>query len=74
MAMFGGVALIGPMLILTLHSSQNTSLITVSVAIVLFAFLVAVTGTDSTGKDVLGAIAAYAAVLVMFVGTISSPV
>jgi hypothetical protein len=71
MAMFGGVALIGPMLIMTLHQSKNTSLITVSVATFIFALILAVGATDSTGKDVLGATAAYAAVLVVFVGTSS---
>jgi hypothetical protein len=71
MAMFGGVALIGPMLIMTLHPSKNTSLITVSVATFIFALILAVGATDSTGKDVLGATAAYAAVLVVFVGTSS---
>jgi len=67
--MFGGLALIGPMLIMTLHPSRNTSLITVSVATFLFALLLALLARDSTGKDVLGATVAYAAVLVMFVGT-----
>lgn len=69
MAMFGGAALIGPMLIMTLHRSLNTSLITVSVATILFALLLALYATDSEGKDVLAATAAYAAVLVVFVGT-----
>lgn len=73
MAMFGGVALIGPMLVMTLHPSRNTSLITVSVATFLFALLLAFLARDSAGKDVLGATAAYAAVLVVFVGTSMSP-
>lgn len=73
MAMFGGAALIGPMLIMTLHPSRNTSLITVSVATFLFALLLAFIASDSAGKDVLGATAAYAAVLVVFVGTSMAP-
>lgn len=72
MAIFGGAALIGPMLIMTLHPSRNTSLITVSVATFLFAIALTFGATDSTGKDVLAATAAYAAVLVVFVGTSTS--
>lgn len=71
MALFGGVALIGPMLVMTLHPSRNTSLITVSAATFLFALVLALVATDSDGKDVLAATAAYAAVLVVFVGTSS---
>ncbi len=73
MAMFGGAALIGPMLIMTLHPSKNTSLITVSVATFVFALVLAFIARDSAGKDVLGATAAYAAVLVVFVGTSIAP-
>ena len=73
MAMFGGLALIGPMLIMTLHPSRNTSLITVSIATFLFALALAFIAKDSSGKDVLGATAAYAAVLVVFVGTSMAP-
>lgn len=69
MAMFGGVALIAPMLIMTLHPSRNTSLITTSLATFIFALVLAVGATQSAGKDVLAATAAYAAVLVVFVGT-----
>jgi len=72
-AMFGGLALIGPMLIMVLKPSRDTSLITVSVATFLFAISVAVGAQDSLGKDVLAATAAYAAVLVVFVGTSSVP-
>jgi VIT1/CCC1 family predicted Fe2+/Mn2+ transporter len=68
MAMFGG-ALIDPVLTMTLHSSRNTSLITLSVATFLFAALLAFGATDSSGKDVRAATTAYAAVLVVFVGT-----
>jgi hypothetical protein len=59
MAMFGGISLIGPMLIMTLHKSTNTSLVTVSVATFVFALALAVGVTDSGGKGVLGATAAY---------------
>jgi hypothetical protein len=69
MAMFGGVALITPMLIMALHPQLNVALITTSIATVIFGVLIAFGAKDSTGKDVLGATAAYAAVLVVFVGT-----
>jgi hypothetical protein len=69
MAMFGGVALITPMLIMALHPQLNVALITTSIATVVFGVLIAFGAKDSTGKDVLGATAAYAAVLVVFVGT-----
>ncbi len=73
MATFGGAALIGPMLIMTLHPSRNTSLVTVSIATFLFALVLAFIARDSAGKDVLAATAAYAAVLVVFVGTSMTP-
>jgi hypothetical protein len=69
MALFGGIALIGPTIIMTLHSSKNTCLITTSVATFIFAVVLAIFASDSSGKDVLGATAAYAAVLVVFIGT-----
>jgi hypothetical protein len=60
MALFGGVALLGLTIIMTLHLSRNICLITTSVAF---------GASDSTGKDVFAATAAYVAVLVVFVGT-----
>jgi uncharacterized membrane protein YhaH (DUF805 family) len=63
------VALIGPMLIMTVHPLRDTSLITVAAATFLFALVLALVATDSDGKDVLAATAVYAAVLVVFVGT-----
>ena len=56
---------------MTLHKSTNISLITVSAATFVFALALAVGAIDSGGKDVLGATAAYAAVLVVFIGTSS---
>jgi hypothetical protein len=69
MAMFGGIALIAPTLIMALYPSRNTSLITTSIATFLFASVLALGAKDSSGKDVLAATAAYAAVLVVFIGT-----
>jgi hypothetical protein len=71
---FGGIALIGPMLLMVLHRDLHTSIITASVATFLFASLLAVTARSLEGKDVLAAVAAYAAVLVVFVGTTLTPI
>jgi hypothetical protein len=71
MAGFGGVALIGPMLIMTLHPTKVTSLVTTSAFVFVVAVLLAYIMTDPT--NVIGATAAYAAVLVVFVGA-STPV
>ncbi|KAK3346424.1 hypothetical protein B0T25DRAFT_551967 [Lasiosphaeria hispida] len=54
---------------MTKFQGVNTSLITTSVAVVLFSLALAFGATDSSGKDVLAATAAYTAVLVVFVGT-----
>ncbi|PMD20462.1 hypothetical protein NA56DRAFT_689902 [Hyaloscypha hepaticicola] len=69
MALFGGIALIVPTVIMSKHQGLNYSLITTAIATVLFALMLALGATDSTGKDVLAATAAYAAVLVVFIGT-----
>lgn len=69
MALFGGVALIVPTVIMAKVEGINASLITTAIAVILFSLTLAVSATDSTGKDVLAATAAYTAVLVVFVGT-----
>ena len=71
---FGGIALIGPMLLMVLRRDLNTSIITASVATVLFAIFLAVTARSLAGKDVLAAVATYAAVFVVFVGTSMTPI
>jgi hypothetical protein len=71
---FGGVALIGPMLLMVLHRSRDTSLITASASTMLFAFTLAIAAKDLKGMDVLAATAAYAAVLVVFVGASLTPI
>ncbi|KAJ6013493.1 hypothetical protein N7540_008084 [Penicillium herquei] len=69
MALFGGAALIVPMLIMTLHPSKLNSLLTTSLFVVGIAVILAWFMKDAGPKDILGATAAYAAVLVVFVGT-----
>jgi hypothetical protein len=76
----GGLALIGPMLLMVLHKTLLTALLTSFVAVILFAFVVAlipsglIPGTKSIDlglKDDLAATATYTAVLVVFVGVSS---
>lgn len=69
MALFGGIALIIPTVIMAKFEGINISLIVTSVFVFIFALILAFGATDSTGKDVLGMTAAYTAVLVVFVGT-----
>lgn len=64
----GALALIAPMLIMSLKPSQVKSLVTTSVFILAFAILVA-WRTSMEPKDVMTATAVYAAVLVVFKGT-----
>ncbi len=66
-ALLGGVALIGPMLIMVLHNDQTTKLATTSVAVFLFAALMAIYST-APPEILVSVVAAYAAVLVVFVG------
>lgn len=69
-AVAGGVFLVVPMLIMTLQPSETKSLITVSVAIVIFALILSF-GIKVSNVETLVSTATYAAVLVVFVGTSS---
>ena len=66
---FRDLALIKFILIIILYFSRNTSLITIFVAIFLFALLLAHLVRDSTRKNVLKTTIAYIVILVMFVET-----
>lgn len=68
-ALVGGIALVGPMLLMLLHKTFVTSLVTVSVCVFVFAFCMAYFSHDSMPRDIMVAVAGYAAVLVVFVGT-----
>jgi hypothetical protein len=65
MAITGGLALIGPMLIMAIHPSLKKNLITVSVCVFVFAILMA-WKVPVEPSDLLAATAGYAAVLVVF--------
>jgi len=69
-AVCGGATLLVPMIVMSLHPSLAKSLITVSVAIVLFAILLSEVFIV-TYSDILTFTMAYAAVLVVFVGNLT---
>lgn len=68
MAMVGGLALVIPMLVMTYFPGKNVSVVTTSASMLIFAAVITL-GTQLAPDQVLGATAAYAAVLVVFVGT-----
>jgi hypothetical protein len=70
-AMAGGLALMVPMLVLTVHKVPDRSLVTITIAIFLFSGGVAVF-SQAAPENLLGATAAYAAVLMAFVGGAAS--
>jgi hypothetical protein len=71
LGLLGGLALIAPMLLMVLRKDLLTTLLTASVSTILFAAALAFFFPDLKGETVLGAVAGYAAVLVVFVGTTS---
>ena len=68
MALGGGLALIAPMLIMALIPTKTVALVTTSCFVVFAAISLAIFMRDSQPKDVVACTAAYAAVLVVFVG------
>ena len=70
-AVFGGLSLIVPMLIMAIRPSQVKTLVTSSVAVLLFAVGLAWKSTAKI-ETLLATTAAYAAVMVVFVGVNSN--
>jgi hypothetical protein len=68
MASAGGLFLIVPVLVMANIPGRTSSLVTTCISMLIFAIGVTF-GTDLKADQVLGATAAYAAVLVVFVGT-----
>ena len=66
----GGIYLIGPMWLMVLHNTLYTVLISTTVLVATFGFTMAC--YLDAERDVLASTAAYAAVLVVFVGTSGS--
>ncbi|KAM5357472.1 hypothetical protein ACJZ2D_016238 [Fusarium nematophilum] len=69
MAVGGGLALIVPMLIMVLHPTKLTAILTTSIFTLAMAVALAVFMAHSEPMDIVGFTAAYAAVLVVFIGT-----
>lgn len=67
LAAVGGAFLIGPMWLMVLQGGKYIGLVTTTSFVASFGILMAYFLNE--GKDVLGSTAAYAAVLVVFVGT-----
>lgn len=67
LAFVGGASLVIPMIIMTVRPSQVKSIATVSLAVVGVSFFMAV-GFRCNNAETLGVTAAYAAVLVVFIG------
>lgn len=70
-AITGGACLIVPMIIMSLNPSEVKSLVTLSVAVVIFSLMLSF-GIRVSNIETLVSTATYAAVLVVFVGTNSS--
>ncbi len=70
-AVAGTACLVAPMLIMSLHQTRTKSLITASVSVLVLGIGLAVGSAFKVG-ELLAALAAYAAVLVVFVG-VSGP-
>jgi hypothetical protein len=68
-SLFGGYILIVPMLIMTLHPTLLTALLTTTAFVLAVAVIIAVRVKTAEAKELLTITAAYAAVLVVFVGT-----
>lgn len=67
-ALFGGFTLVAPMLIMAWHPTRLTALLTTSLLLFAVAVALAWWMEDAQNKDIIAATAAYAAVLVVFVG------
>lgn len=75
MAFCAGAAVLVPMIIITQAQylgNVNASVITVCISTLVFAFFVAYT-SSSTHQELMGVVATYAAVLVVFVGVTTPP-
>jgi hypothetical protein len=67
-AVFEGLAVIAPLLIMSLHPTRLTQLLTTSLFVISVALILARLMDEAERKDMIAATAAYAAVLVVFVG------
>lgn len=73
MAIFSGLFLLAPMWIMVLHPTTYTGLVLTTVFTFAFAIVMAVVLRGDSTIAVMSSTAAYAAVLVVFVGTTTGP-
>jgi hypothetical protein len=71
-SLMGGVSLIVPMVVLIYTRSMSIKIVALSISVLAFAAMLAVF-TRAKNQELLVATAAYAAVLVVFLGSSSSP-
>jgi hypothetical protein len=71
-AIFGGCTLIVPMLIMVIDDRKDITLLTTGAFTLIIGLILAWWMVDAHPKDIVAATAAYAAVLVVFVGTSTS--
>lgn len=69
MGVFGGLALLVPMIIMVLSPTKLTALLTTIICVLFVAVALSIAMRETEPKDIFAAIAAYTAVLVVFVGT-----
>jgi hypothetical protein len=66
----GGASLLVPMILMTFKTQTNTRLIIVSCFVLIFGFMVSAF-TEASNQEALGAVAAYTAIMVVYVGSAS---
>lgn len=71
-ALLAGVFFIVPLVVLSYQTSLRSHLVTVSICIVVFSFLLSLI-SQASNQETLMAVAAYAAVLVVFVASTPAP-
>jgi hypothetical protein len=71
-AIAAGASLVVPMLIMLYNPSRTKSVVTVSISVILFSAVISLV-MKATDTETVGATAAYAAVLVVFVGLNEQP-
>lgn len=69
--LLGGVCLVGPMIIMNFQSSTHARLFIVSVCVFTFALFTGIT-TKASNQEVLASTAAYSAVLVVYIGSVTT--
>jgi VIT1/CCC1 family predicted Fe2+/Mn2+ transporter len=68
-AVCGALSLLVPTVVMVVTGGTLVTLLIVAVSVLLFAFAVALWGEDQSPSTVLGVVATYTAVLVVFIGT-----